>query len=127
MELVDLRYTKTHEWIHLAGDVATIGISEFAVQQLTDLVYIELPAVGRELSQGESFGEVESVKAVSDLYAPVSGEVIEVNAALAEDPSTLSDDAYEGGWLVRLRTSETDTSRLMDQAAYAAHCAAEDH
>jgi len=127
MELVDLRYAKTHEWIHLVGDVATIGISEFAVQQLTDLVYIDLPAVGRALSAGESFGEVESVKAVSDLYAPVAGEVIEVNTALSEDPAALSDDAYEGGWLVRLRTSDTDLSHLMDSQAYAAHCAAEGH
>lgn len=128
MDSADLKYAKSHEWVHVEGDVATVGISDFAVKQLTDLVYIDLPVVGTSFDVGETFGEVESVKAVSDLYAPVAGEVIEVNDALAEDPAILSDDSYERGWLVKLRMADPSaTADLLDRAAYEAHCASEEH
>jgi len=108
--------------------VATVGISDFAVKQLTDLVYIDLPAVGTSFDVGETFGEVESVKAVSDLYAPVAGEVIEINEALAEDPAILSDDPYERGWMIKLKMADPSAlDHLLDPAAYEAHCATEDH
>src|SRR5262249_27320484 len=100
----DLLYAKTHEWVNIApgagGKIATVGISHFAVEALTDLVYIELPEQGRQLKAGESFGEIESVKAVSDLYSPVSGEIVEVNHALANRLDTLHDDPYGAGWIV---------------------------
>ena len=92
MDPAALKYAKTHEWVHVAGDVATIGISDFAVKELTDLVYIDLPEIGTLINAGETFGEVESVKAVSDLYLPISGEVIEVNSSLADDLGILSRD-----------------------------------
>jgi len=101
-----LRYATTHEWVQLDGDVATVGISRFAVDQLTDLIVIDLPEPGRRIEQGKSFGEVESVKAVSDLYAPVGGEVIEVNPAVAADVQALAEDPYEKGWLIRVRVDD---------------------
>ena len=123
-----LKYAKTHEWVALEGDVATIGISDFAVKQLTDLVYIELPDKGRSVTAGEAFGEVESVKAVSDLYAPVAGEVVEVNSSLADDLAALSDDAFGSGWIVKIKASDPDLGALMDHAAYTKYCEAEsDH
>ena len=106
MDAQSLKYAKTHEWIHVEGDIATIGISDFAVKELTDLVFIDFPAVGASFAAGDVFGEVESVKAVSDLYAPVSGEIIEVNTALEEDLGTLSTDPFGAGWLVKLRVSD---------------------
>ena len=128
MDPATLKYAKTHEWVHTEGDLATVGISDFAVKELTDLVYIELPSVGTSLQQGDTFGEVESVKAVSDLYAPVSGEVVEVNDALPDNLQLLSEDPYGAGWIVRVRLSiDTSTDHLMDQSAYAKHCAAESH
>lgn len=123
-----LKYAKSHEWLHLDGEMATVGISDFAVKQLTDLVYIELPAVGATYSAGDTFGEVESVKAVSDLYAPVGGEVVEVNTALEDDLGALSDDPFGKGWLVKFRLSDpSEVNALMDKPAYDAHCASEDH
>src|SRR5919109_4793533 len=95
-----LRYATTHEWASLEGDVCTVGISQFAVDQLTDVVYVELPEVGDHVFAGESFGEIESVKAVSDLYAPVNGEVTEINEALLDDPAAISKDPYGKGWLI---------------------------
>jgi glycine cleavage system H protein len=119
-----LKYAKTHEWLSLAGDVGTVGITDFAVQELTDLVYIGLPKVGQKLSAGDVFGEIESVKAVSDLYAPVSGEVIEVNSALPQDLDLLSKDPFGKGWLIKLRVSQpAEASSLMDAATYQAECA----
>ena len=112
MDLNSLKYAKTHEWVKLDGDTATIGISDFAVQALTDLVYIGLPSPGKKLSVGEIFGEVESVKAVSDLYAPVSGEVTAVNSKLEDDLGKLSDDPYESGWLIKLKISMTSLSSI---------------
>lgn len=123
-----LKYAKTHEWLALAGDVGTIGISDFAVKELTDLVYMGLPSVGKKLSAGDVFGEIESVKAVSDLYAPVSGEVIEVNTNIPNDLDLLSKDAFGKGWLIKMRLSNpAEASTLLDAAAYEQQCAADQH
>ncbi|HMB05613.1 MAG TPA: glycine cleavage system protein GcvH [Isosphaeraceae bacterium] len=119
MDPKTLRYSSTHEWVYVAGDLATIGISRFAVDQLTDLLLIELPAVGTKLVPGKSFGEVESVKAVSDLYAPVGGEVIEVNAEVIQNVQLLAEDPYEKGWLIKVRVEKSsETAELMDHDAY---------
>jgi glycine cleavage system H protein len=122
-----LRYTASHEWVSLDGDLATIGISKFAVEQLTDLIVIDLPPVGKALVAGKSFGEIESVKAVSDIYAPVSGEVVEVNPAVVADVQVLAHDPYNAGWLVKVRAASTDLSGLMDHDAYQAKVAHEAH
>lgn len=102
----ELRYARTHEWVRVEDDVATVGITEHAQDELGDVVFLELPEVGASFGAGESFGTVESVKAVSDLYAPVSGEVVEVNDALTDSPEKINDDPYGDGWVVRLRVSE---------------------
>ncbi len=116
-----LKYTPSHEWVQVEGDVATIGISDFAVRELTDLVYIELPASGRSFQQGEVFGVVESVKAASDLYAPVSGEVIESNGELEGDLGRLSTDPYGSGWMICVKLSNTaELSELLNAADYQA-------
>jgi glycine cleavage system H protein len=121
----DRRYAKTHEWLSLNGDVGTIGITDFAVKELTDLVYMGLPNVGKKLAAGDVFGEIESVKAVSDLYAPVSGEVVEVNSNLPNDLDLLSKDAFGKGWLIKIRLSNpSEASSLLDAAAYEQQCAA---
>ncbi len=121
----DRMYAKTHEWLLLTGDVGTIGISDFAVKELTDLVYVGLPAVGKKLSVGDVFGEVESVKAVSDLYAPVSGEVIEVNSNIANDLDLLSNDPFGKGWLIKLRVSNlAETAGMLDAVGYDQQCVA---
>jgi glycine cleavage system H protein len=126
MDPAALKYAKTHEWIHIEGDIATVGISDFAVKHLTDLVYIELPEVGRTMTAGEEFGEVESVKAVSDLYAPVSGEIIEINESLADDLAILSEDPFGRGWMIKLKINDaTETDSLLDRQAYEAQCAAD--
>lgn len=125
MDTNALKYAKTHEWLHLEGDIGTIGITDFAVKELTDLVYVGLPTVGKKFAKGDVFGEIESVKAVSDLYAPVSGEVIEVNSDLPNDLDALSQDAFGRGWLIKLRVSDpTEASSLLDAAAYHQECAA---
>src|SRR5688500_9776756 len=97
----DLRYVKTHEWLKLEGDIATVGITDFAQSELGDVVYVELPTPGRTLSAGDSFGSVESVKTVSDVYAPVSGEVIEVNPALGAQSELINEDPYGKGWMIK--------------------------
>ena len=130
MKLEELLYADTHEWVLVedqdAAKIATVGISKFAVEQLTDLVYIELPSVGTETQAGKEFGEVESVKAVSPLYSPVDGEVVEVNESLKDALETLNDDAYSGGWMIKVRLSdEASLSKLMDHAAYEQQCADE--
>jgi len=102
----DLQYTKTHEWVRTEGDTATIGITEHAQDELGDIVFVELPDEGDTFDAGESFGTVESVKAVSDLYAPVGGEVVEVNSALEDAPERINEDPYGEGWIVKLRTSD---------------------
>ncbi|MFG0335635.1 MAG: glycine cleavage system protein GcvH [Maioricimonas sp. JB049] len=123
MDPSQLKYARTHEWVHVDGDVATLGISKFAVEELTDLVYIDLPTQGDQLTKGATFGEVESVKAVSDLYSPIAGEVVEANDALADDLAALSDDPYGKGWMVRVRFSNpSDLDDLMDAAAYEEFC-----
>jgi glycine cleavage system H protein len=126
----DLLYSETHEWIRVDDEqgqkVATIGITAFAVEQLTDLVYMELPEVGRNVEEGAEFGEVESVKAVSPLYSPVDGEVIAINAEITDKLETLGDDPYDAGWLVKVRLSDENAlAKLMDFAAYQKQCAEE--
>ncbi len=126
-----LLYAKTHEWVHVEqeGDaqIATIGLSAFAVELLTDLVFIELPEVGRTVSAGESFAEVESVKAVSDLYCPVAGEVVEVNTPIIDSLETLSNDPLGAGWLVKIKISDdAGLSELLDYAAYQKQCEEEE-
>ena len=119
----ELRYAPTHEWVSVDGDVATVGISAFAIAELTDLVFMALPQVGREVNAGEEFGEVESVKAVSPLYSPVSGTITEVNSGLVDRLETLADDPYEGGWIIRVRMSDpSQVQTLMDHAAYQKQC-----
>jgi glycine cleavage system H protein len=113
-----LKYTKDHEWIEIAGDRGKVGITDFAQQQLGDVVYLELPEVGTRLKQGQSFGTIESVKAVSELYAPVAGEVIEVNKDLREKPEAVNSNPY-GSWMVVLRVANpAETSALLDAAQY---------
>jgi glycine cleavage system H protein len=117
----ELRYSKTHEWVHVdqAKKIATVGISKFALEALTDLVFIDLPPVGRQVKAGDSFGEVESVKAVSDLYSPVTGEIVEVNRDVAEKLETLSEDPYGKGWLVRIKIADdSGLDDLLDHASY---------
>jgi glycine cleavage system H protein len=122
MDVNSLKYAKTDEWVRLDGDVATIGITDFAVKALTDLVYIDLPPVGKKLKAGEPFGVVESVKAASDMYSPVTGEVIESNAKLGDDLGKLSDDPFGGGWLIKVKVADrTLSADLMDRAGYEKH------
>ncbi|HXN45642.1 MAG TPA: glycine cleavage system protein GcvH [Bryobacteraceae bacterium] len=121
-----LRYTKEHEWVGLEGDVATIGITDHAQEELGDIVYVELPKPGAKLEKGKTLGSVESVKAVSDIYAPVSGEVVEVNETLAEAPEKINTDPHGAAWLVKIRLSAPgDVSDLMSAADYEAYIAAE--
>lgn len=116
----DVRYTTEHEWAREQGGVVTVGITGYATDQLGDVVFVELPAVGRKLEAGRSFGVVEAVKTVSDLYAPVAGEVIEVNSALADDPAAVNRDPYGQGWMVRIRPSDPRAHEgLLSSAAYA--------
>jgi glycine cleavage system H protein len=127
-----LLFAKTHEWVAVASDggqkIATVGLTEFAVQALTDLVFIELPKVGRQVRAGDSFCEVESVKAVSDVYAPVAGEVTAVNESLPDNLETLSRDPYGDGWIARIRISDdTALATLMDYATYQKQIAEESH
>jgi glycine cleavage system H protein len=126
----DLLFNKTHEWTHVAdeddGKVATVGISAFALEQLTDLVYLQLPEVGQQVKAGESFGEVESVKAVSDLYSPITGEVVAVNASLPDSLEQLSEDPYGAGWIVKIRVADDqELGGLLDYASYQRQCAEE--
>src|SRR5262249_40151563 len=127
MDPKTLKFSPTHEWVSLDGDIATVGISQFAVDQLTDLIMIELPGVGTKLTAGKGFGEVESVKAVSDLYAPVSGEIVAVNAEVTNNVQLLAEDPYEKGWLVKVRVeTPTEVGNLLDYDAYQ-HKVEEDH
>jgi len=120
----DLKYARSDEWVRLEGDTATMGITDYAQDALNDVVYVELPSVGDRFDQGQSFGSVESVKAASDLYAQVGGEVIEVNTTLEDEPELINSDAYGRGWLIKLRVSGTpDLGHLLDAAAYKDYCA----
>lgn len=126
----NLHYAKTHEWVRVETDagakVATIGVSAFALEALTDVTFVELPKVGRRLKAGEPFGEIESVKAVSDLYSPVEGDVIAVHEGLSEKLETLNADPYGEGWMIKVKlTDETSLASLLDQAAYEKQCAEE--
>jgi glycine cleavage system H protein len=128
----ELLFAKTHEWVAVSGGaggkVATVGISAFAVEALTDLVFIELPKAGATVQAGQPFCEVESVKAVSDVYAPVAGEVVEVNADLPDRLEVLSSDPYGEGWIAKIRISDDgDLAKLMDYAAYQRQCSEEEH
>jgi glycine cleavage system H protein len=120
----DYRYTKEHEWVHVEGDIGTIGITSYAQHELGDVVFVELPKVGATLAAGASFGTVESVKAVSDIYAPVSGQVTEVNSTLTDAPEKINSDPHGEGWLIKVRlTSPAESSKLMDAGAYEAYVA----
>jgi len=121
----DLRYTKDHEWVRLDGDIATVGITAYAAEQLGDIVFVELPDAGRHLDQFGTFGVVESVKAVSDLFAPVSGQVIEANEKLAGQPELVNAEPFGDGWMVRLKVDDkSQTAELLDASAYDALIAA---
>ena len=121
----DLRYTKEHEWVRVDGDEATVGITEFAADQLGDIVFVELPDAGRTLEQFATFGVVESVKAVSDLFAPVSGDVLATNEALAGSPELVNADPHGGGWMVRIKLAKPEeVDELLDAEAYDALTAA---
>ena len=120
----DYRYTKEHEWVRVEGDVATVGITDYAQHELGDVVYVELPKPGAKLNAGQSFGTVESVKAVSDIYAPVAGEVTEVNSALAETPEAINKDPHGKAWLIKLKLADSSAvGKLMNAAAYEAFIA----
>ena len=117
----DYRYTKEHEWIKVTGATGTIGITDYAQHELGDVVFVELPAVGAKITTGQVFGSVESVKAVSEIFAPVSGEVTEANTALSDTPETLNTDPHVAGWLIKIKLSDpAEVSGLMDAAAYQA-------
>jgi glycine cleavage system H protein len=124
----NLRYAKSHEWVSLTGDVATIGITQFAVEQLTDVIYIQLPDVGKALSLGQGFGEIESVKAVSDLYAPVEGTVAEVNKKLTTDPTIVSQSPYGDGWMIKIKVKPgTTLDHLLTPEQYQKQIESEAH
>ena len=115
----DLRYTKDHEWVKVDGDVATIGVTDYAANQLGDVVFVDLPAVGKTVDQFATFGVVESVKAVSDLYAPVAGEVTDVNAELGTKPELVNSDPFGEGWMIRVKVADPDQlTGLLDAAGY---------
>jgi glycine cleavage system H protein len=117
-----LRFTKDHEWVRVEGDVATCGISDYAQSQLGDVVYVELPEVGRKLAQRDDAAVVESVKAASEVYAPVAGEVVEVNQAIVDEPAKVNAGAMSDGWFFKLRLADkSQLDELMDEAAYAKH------
>jgi glycine cleavage system H protein len=112
-------YTKEHEWVSVEGDVGTIGITDHAQKELGDIVYVDLPKVGTSVSQGGTIGSVESVKAVSDIYSPVSGDIVEINQALADKPERLNEDPHGGAWLVKIRlTSQDDIKGLLSADDY---------
>ena len=117
----ELLYTKDHEWVRVNGDTATVGVTDFAQGELGDVVFVQLPSNGKRVSQGEPVGTIEAVKAVSDIYSPVAGEIIEVNSALAEKPESMNQDPYGAGWVVKIKTSnfQADKSHLLDPTAYA--------
>ena len=124
----DRRYTREHEWVKLDGDIATVGITDFAQSELGDVTYIEMPQVGRQINQGESFGVVESVKAVSDVYAPVSGEIVEVNGALEAQPELINSSPFEDAWIIKIRVSDPgQLESLLDAEGYQQHVQATGH
>jgi glycine cleavage system H protein len=117
----DLRYTKEHEWVRIEGDLATVGITDFAAEQLGDVVFVDLPEIGRSVAQFAAVGVIESVKAVSDLFAPVAGDVVEINSELTSKPELLNHDPFGGGWILKIRISDaTALEGLLDVTAYEA-------
>ena len=118
-ELTDLKYTAEHEWVAMSGDVATVGITDYAADKLGDVVYVDLPAVGTTVTAGAVCGEIESTKSVGELYAPLTGEVVEINDAVVDDPSQVNADAF-GAWLVKIQVDPADVAALLDRAAYVA-------
>jgi glycine cleavage system H protein len=121
-----LKYSKEHEWVKVDGEHVVLGITDHAQSQLGDVVFLELPEVGRELAQDEAFGVVESVKAVSDLYAPIAGEVVEINADLVDAPEKVNEEPYDGAWMIKLKPADMgDLDGLLDAAAYKDHCDSE--
>ena len=114
----DIKYTKTHEWVRIAGDTATVGITDFAVEHLGDLVFVDLPDAGSEIKAGTPVAEVESVKAVGEVYAPLTGEVVEVNEDLSDDQGPLASDPFGAGWLFKVKMSAAPGDNLMDLATY---------
>jgi glycine cleavage system H protein len=128
MDPLKLRYAKTHEWAYLEGDLCTVGLTQYAVEQLTDVIYIELPDVGDPIIAGDGFGEIESVKSVNDLYAPINGDVVEVNTKLETDPSIVSQDPYGKGWLIKVKVEKkTNLDHLMTKEQYDKQIASESH
>jgi glycine cleavage system H protein len=128
MDPKTLRYAKSHEWAFLEGDICTVGISQFAVDQLTDIIYIDLPDVDDPVASGDSFGEIESVKAVSDLYSPVTGDVTTVNEKLQNDPTIISKDPYKAGWLIKVKVEKgTTLDHLLTFDQYQKQVASEGH
>ena len=122
----DLKYDKEHEWVRVEGDTAVIGISDFAQDQLGEVVFVDLPDVGSEVVAGETFGEIESVKSVSDLFSPVTGSIVEKNEGLSDTPETVNEDAYGGGWLIKVKLNDAaELDGLMSAADYEAFIAGE--
>lgn len=121
-----LKYSKEHEWVKADGDTVTLGITDHAQSQLGDVVFLELPEVGRTLAKDEAFGVVESVKAVSDLYAPIAGEVVEVNSELVDAPEKVNESPYDDAWMVKMKAADAgEVDALLDAAAYKDHCDSE--
>jgi len=128
MDPQKLRYSKTHEWAFLEGNICTLGLTKFAVEQLTDIIFIDLPDLGDPVIAGDSFGEIESVKAVSDLYSPVGGEIVEVNSKLENDPTLISKDPYGAGWVIKVKIDKgTTLDKLMTLQQYEQQIASEHH
>jgi len=128
MDPKDLRFAPTHEWAKLEGPTCTVGITKFAVDQLTDVVYIELPDVGDHVFAGEDFGEIESVKSVNDLYSPCDGEVIAVNKKLEDDPTIINKDPYGEGWMIKIKVEPgTKLDKMLSQADYEKQIASQGH
>ena len=124
----DRQYTRDHEWVRIDGDEATVGITDYAADQLGDIVFVELPDVGRTLEGGRPFGVVESVKAVSDLFAPVSGEVVAANDALTSGPELVNESPFEGAWMIKIRLADPSAAEsLLDASAYEQHAASSGH
>lgn len=118
------KYTKTHEWVRVEGDLAVIGVSDYAQHQLSDVVYVELPEVGDEVSKGEGFGTSESVKAAEELYSPVSGAVVEINEEITDNPALINEDPFGQGWMIKIKPSNgPELAELMDAQTYAAYLA----
>lgn len=117
--MTDLRYSESHEWVRLEGEIATVGISIFAQEQLGDVVYVELPAVGTAVAKGKNIAVVESVKAASEIYAPVSGTIVETNAAIVDNPALINEDPLAAGWFLKIKVADpAEFAGMLDEAAY---------